>query len=229
MTFYIVPVVEGQTETGCIERFLQRVWTELLAAPDRLQVLLPSRGKRDALINSDCPELAEKVNEAISKLTQRLRRDSSGRGLLLLLLDAEKDCPATLAPRLLQAAKTARGDADIVCVLAKRMFENWIAAGASSLAGVNGLPPDLKTPDRPEDRSGSKWLDDQLRKVNRGRKYKKTVDAREFVAKMNLAECRADSPSFDKLCRELEARLPPKETPPSPNATESETIPPPQS
>jgi hypothetical protein len=92
MTFYIAPIVEGQTEAGCIERLLQRVWTELLAAPLRLQVLLPSRCKRDALINPDCPNLAKKVEEAYSKLAQRLRRDPSGRGVLLLLLDAEGDC-----------------------------------------------------------------------------------------------------------------------------------------
>ena len=55
MTFYVVPIVEGQTEAGCIERLLQRVWKELLGARLRLQVLLPSRGKRDALIDPENP------------------------------------------------------------------------------------------------------------------------------------------------------------------------------
>ena len=30
MTLYIVPIVEGHTEQGCIERLLHRVWVELL-------------------------------------------------------------------------------------------------------------------------------------------------------------------------------------------------------
>src|SRR5262249_3435824 len=156
-----------QTEAGCVERLLQRVWTELLAGPVRLQVLAPSRGKRDALISPAGTDLADKIKEAYLKLSRRLRRDSSGRGLLLLLLDAEGGCPAELAPRLLQTARLARSDTDIACVLAKRMFENWIVAGASTLAGVNGLPDPLRPPDNPEDCSGTAWLDQQLRSQKR--------------------------------------------------------------
>lgn len=44
--------------------------------------------------------------------------------MLLLLLDAESDCPAELAPRLLTAVRQTRSDADIACVLAKRELEN---------------------------------------------------------------------------------------------------------
>jgi hypothetical protein len=208
MTFYIVPIVEGQTEAGCIECLLQRLWAELLAAPLRLQVLAPSRGKRDALIHPERPDLARKVEEAHAKLAPRLRRDPSGRGLLLLLLDAEGDCPKELAPRLLATARQVRGDADISCVLAKRMLENWIVAGASTLAGVNGLPDPLPPRDQFEDRGGAAWLEAQLRSRNKARKYKKTADAEAFVRVMALQECRDNSPSFDKLCRELEARLP---------------------
>jgi hypothetical protein len=218
MTFYIVPIVEGQTEAGCIEGLLQRVWTQLLAAPLRLQVLAPSRGKRDALVNPQCPDLAQKVEEAHAKLAQQLRRNSSARGLLLLLLDAEGDCPKELAPRLLEAARRVRGDADIACVLAKRMLENGIVAGASTLAGVNDLPDPLPARDHFEDRSGAAWLEAQLRSKSKARKYKKTVDAAVFVREMDLQECRDNAPSFDKLCCELTRRLPqpPETAPPAP-------------
>jgi hypothetical protein len=207
VTFYIVPIIEGQTEAGCIERLLQRVWLELLAAPFRLQVLPPSRGKRNALVDPAKPDLAKKVEEAHAKLAQRLRSEPSSRGVLLLLLDAERDPPCQLGPRLLNAAKAIRSDADISCVLAKRMLENWIVAGASTLAGVNGLPDPLPARDQFEERSGVAWLDAQLRSRGKARKYKKTADAELFVRAMNLRECRANSPSFDKLCRELENRL----------------------
>jgi hypothetical protein len=75
VTFYVVPIVEGQTEVGCIERLLQRVWTELLTAPIRLQVLPASRGKRDALINPKHPDFTDKIEEANAKLARRLRHD----------------------------------------------------------------------------------------------------------------------------------------------------------
>jgi hypothetical protein len=212
MTFYIAPIVEGHTEAGCIERLLQRIWTELIAGPMRLQVLLPSRGQRDGLIGSSGTVLADKVGEAFLKLGQRLRRDAEGRGLLLLLLDAEDDCPAELGPRILAAARSFRRDADLACVLARRMLENWIVAGASTLAGVNGLPDRLPPREQFEDLRGANWLEQQLRSRNRTRKYKKIEDAELFVQKMDLHECRRNAPSFDKLCRELESRLPPPAT-----------------
>jgi hypothetical protein len=207
MTFYIVLIVEGQSEAGCMERLLQRIWIELLAAPHRLQVLPASRGKRDALVDPAKSDLTKKVEEAHAKLARRLRGDLTSRGVLLMLLDAEGDCPAELAPRLLAAARTVRSDADIACVLAKRMLENWIVAGASTLAGVNGLPDPLPARDQFEERSGVAWLETQLRSHNKARKYKKTADAKAFVSAMALQECRDNSPSFDKLCRELETRL----------------------
>ena len=86
------------------------------------------------------------------------------------------------------------------------MIENWFKAAASSLAGVNGLPQDLSTPEVPETGSGAGWLDKQLRRVCQTRKYKKVVDALVFVEKMDLRLCRANSRSFDKLCRELAKR-----------------------
>jgi hypothetical protein len=215
VTLYLVPIVEGQTEVGCIERLLQRVWTELLVAPVRLQVLPASRGKRDALINPYHPDFTAKIEEAYAKLARRLRHDSSGqgRGMLLLLLDAEKDCPAELASRLLEAAIRIRSDASIACVMPKRMLENWIVAGASTLAGINGLPDPLPPRDKFEDRSGAGWLEAQLRSKSKARKYKKPDDAEVFVRAMDLQECRGNAPSFDKLCRELEARLQPPEPP----------------
>ncbi len=209
MTLYVVPIVEGQTEVGCIERLLQRIWVELLTAPVRLQVLPASRGKRDALVNPRHADFTAKIEEAYLKLARQLRHDSTGQGqgLLLLLLDAETDCPAELGPRLLGAATQFRPDAPVACVLAKRMLENWIVAGASTLAGVNGLPNPLPPRDQFEDRSGVAWLETQLRSQNKARKYKKTADAEVFVRAMDLRECRANAPSFDKLCRELAVRL----------------------
>ena len=210
MTLYVAPIVEGHSEQQCLERLLQRLWLELLGRSERLQVLEPSRPKRDALIHPDGKALGGKVQEAFAKLSQKVRTDSDGRGLVLILLDAERDCPKELAPRLLESARKARSDADIACVLAKWMFENWFVAGASTLAGVNGLPDPLPPRNQFEDRSGVAWLTSQLRAKDATRAYKKRIDAETFVRAMNLSECRGNSPSFDKLCRELEKRLPPR-------------------
>jgi hypothetical protein len=209
MTLYIVPVVEGQTEQGCVERLLHRVWHELLCRPERLQVVETFRGHRDALVNATGVVLTDTVRKAFVKLKAKAKKDAGAQLLVLILLDAESDCPAQLAPRLLEVGRKALPEGTPVsCVLAKRMLENWIVAGASTLAGVNDLPDSLPARDQCEERSGAAWLEAQLRSKNKSRKYKKTVDAEAFVRAMALQECRDNAPSFDKLCRELEARLP---------------------
>jgi hypothetical protein len=219
MNVYIAPIVEGQTERSCVERLLHRVWAQLLHRPERLQVLEPYRGHRDALVHPNGLVLTESVQKAFLKLQTKTRKDAPAWSLLLILLDAEDDPPCQLAPRLLATARQARPDAAIACVLAKRMFENWIVAGASTLAGVNGLPNSLQLPDDPETCHGAGWLGQQLRSRKRTRRYEKTVDALAFVQGMSLEQCRARSPSFDKLCRELAVPL---EQPPG-KATTTET------
>jgi hypothetical protein len=80
------------------------------------------------------------------------------------------------------------------------------------LKGVNGLPVDLAKSDDPEGKKlGKNWV-----RQNLSRKYKETVDQPRFAGRMDLTECRNSSPSFDKLCRELEARLPGARSTPTP-------------
>ena len=220
MTFYILPIVEGQTEQKCLEKILHRVWRELLGQLGHLQVIEPFRAQRDRLIDPKTAVLETTVQKALPKL--RAKAGTDDRLLMLILTDAEQDCPATLGPALLARAKAALpSEIDVSCVVAKRMLENWFVAGSSTLGGVGGLPESL--PSRRaacEDISGKNWLENQIRSVDPTRKYKETVDSLEFAKVVNLAECRANSPSFDKLCRELEARIPP----PEPTTSDEESI-----
>ena len=209
MTAFIAPIVEGQTEARSVERLLQWVWVELLSRTERLQVLQPTRCARDSFCHSDTTHLNAKVEEAFLKLREKLRRAPDGRGLLLVLLDSEDDCPAKLAPQLLAASQSVRSDVAIACVLAKRMFENWLVAGAGTLGGVSGLPDILPTHEDPESCHGAHWLREQKRLRQKNAKYTKTLDALEFVKKMDLHSCRLNTRSFRKLCSDLEARFSP--------------------
>jgi hypothetical protein len=217
MTLFVAPIVEGETEERCIKIILSRLWQNLLHAADRgtLAVLEPLPANRSSLVKDGHPELGQMVERAVRVLRSRLRHSSADRGLVLLLIDADEDCPATLGPQLLARARAARSDADIACVLARRELENWFKAAATSLAGVSGLPDDLSVPTNPEDSSGGTWLTRQKQRKDRRRKYTKPADAVELAKRMDLQQCRNNSPSFDKLCRELTLRLQPSETPPS--------------
>jgi Domain of unknown function (DUF4276) len=204
MTLFIGSIVEGETETQCVPAILKRIWYELLAQTEVVVPLPPARQSRDQLVNDAYDTLAANILKVSMQLQKKLKDKSNDRGVILILLDAEDDCPATLGPRLLVRASSARSDAKIACVLAKRSLENWIVAGAASLQGVNGLLAAAPIPEHAEEQSGVAWLKKQLATSDRSRSYSKVTDAKIFFRDINLAECRLNSPSFDKLCRELE-------------------------
>lgn len=199
MPLRVAVIVEGHGEFTAIRGLLNRIWYEHLNG-DGLEVLRPFRIPQGKILNED--GLKKAVDAAKIDLDRRPPDDF--RKLVIILIDSEGKPPCQLAPQLLLWANQARSDADIACVLPHIMFETWFVAAATSLAGQNDLPSHLTTPDKPEEnRLGKGWLKKQL-----PRKYIETVDQARFVGRMNLAECRANSPSFDKLCRELQKRMP---------------------
>ena len=196
-------IVEGHGEQESIRLLLNRIWFEHLRG-DSLEVIRPFRQPQGSLLTKE--GLTKAVAAVKIKLQQGL--PDGVRTLVLILIDAEGRCPKELAPELVGWALEARSDADVACVLPNPMFETWFAASAASLAGVNGLPLDLPLPDDPErNRLGKSWLKAYLPN------YSETVDQPRFTARIDLAQCRVRSASFDKLCRELAGRLPP--TPPA--------------
>lgn len=130
------------------------------------------------------------------------RRVSSDGGVLVLLdADDADDCPARLGPELLARCVAQRSDVSISVVLAKREFETWFLAAASSLAGRRGLAPDLRAPDEPEEVRGAKeWL---RRRMAVGATYSPTQDQPALTTLFDLNVARTASPSFDKCHREV--------------------------
>ncbi|GAG17177.1 unnamed protein product [marine sediment metagenome] len=126
--------------------------------------------------------------------------------MVLVLIDADKDPPCILGPELLASAREVDVRADVSCVLANIEYETWFVAAAKSLHELLKLPPDTQIPEDPETRRlGKAWINDHFR----GTKYSETIDQPRMTALMDLSRCRARSPSFDKLCRELEKRIGP--------------------
>lgn len=200
-------IVEGQGEYEAIRQLLERIWYELLQG-DFIEVLRPFRQPQGLLLK----EAGLKAAVDAVKIKLGPETPDGPRKLVLILVDAEDDCPREVAPQLLRWGREARSDADIACVMPCPMFETWFVAAAAFLAGVNGFPADLPAPPDPEVNGlGKGWVKRHL-----PRKYSETVDQPRFAARIDLAQCRQNSASFDKLCRELEARLSP------PPATQSE-------
>lgn len=195
-TLRIIPIVEGHGELDAVRILLTRTVQELLGGPYPL-VLAPIRQPRSKLIAKP-GELERAVSLGALKLRQR--SSEFERGLVLLLLDADDDRPCELAPRLL--ARMRREDVETACVLANPEYETWFVAAAPSLSRY--LLLDEAPADDPEARRLKKgWIERRFI----GGVYSPPVDQPRLTAAMDLALCRKTSPSFDKLCRELEMRL----------------------
>ena len=97
-------------------------------------------------------------------------------------------------------------DADATMPLVRSVeYETWFVAAADSLRERLSLAADEQVPENPEEsRTGKGWIQRHFRRKDQS--YSPTVDQPSLTTKMDLTLCRRRSPSFDKLCRELEKR-----------------------
>ena len=82
------------------------------------------------------------------------QRVGAGGGVLILL-DANGDCPARLGPALLERARAARPDRRIEVVIAKCEYEAWFLASIESIAGSRTLSGKTWLHRRPQSRSAA--------------------------------------------------------------------------
>ena len=185
----IAAIVEGHGEVEAVPILLRRI-APSVSPSLAVKVLKPIRIGRYKILK---PGELERAVELAARQTGR-------GGCILILLDAEDDCPAELGRVLLERAIDARRDRDIRVVLAKREYEAWFLAAANSIAGERGFGPLVSPPSDPESiRDAKGWLTARLPS---GQSYRETLDQPALTAIFDLATARS-APSFDKLWRDL--------------------------
>jgi hypothetical protein len=185
----MIPIVEGHGECDAVPELIHRIARDI--DPGFVpKVLKPLRVPSSKLQKPN--ELERTIKLAASKL--------GGAGGILVLIDCDDDCPATLGPALLAQARQVRADIPISVVLAKREFETWFLAAAESLQNKRSLPGTLASPDDPERIRGAKeWLSKQMPK---GFRYSETTDQAALTAAFDMQIARRLD-SFDKCYREI--------------------------
>jgi hypothetical protein len=178
----IVPIVEGHAEIGSIPILLRRLGITEVARPFRV--------KRNKIVKAG--ELERAVAQAV--------RDRENASAVLVILDADDDCPAVLGP-LLHARCTASTHLPSSVVLAKRELEAWFLGGIESLRGKRGISPDATWDRDPEEPRGAKQ---RVEEMMLGRSYLDTDDQPALMARLDISAARARCPSLDKLLRDLE-------------------------
>ena len=185
--------MEGHGEVESVPILIRRLATQEFGAPT-VRIFPPYRLPRGRILKPD--ELNKVVEFGGRKLAEH-----AGPGGILLLLDADSDCPAELGPQLLQQVRQSRPDILSAVVLANIEFEAWFLAAIRSLAGRGNVMAGREPPPNPEGIRGAKeYLERHY--FAPGRKYSPTVDQPALTRLMSLAEAQS-APSFEKLCREM--------------------------
>ena len=146
---------------------------------------------------------AEPDLENIVTLARRKLGQYDGDRAILILRDADDDCPAQAAPALLARAERVARPIPVSVVFAKSEYESWFLAAAQSLRGGRGIADDATAPDDPEAIRGAKEYLEQRCMLPRAT-YSPTVDQPALTGRFSFEEARQACPSFDKLWRDLE-------------------------
>lgn len=186
----IACIVEGDGEVRALPVLLRRL-AESRGIFD-LRIPPPIRVHRDQFIRRD-EEFRRKLLLATAK---------SDGGTVLILLDADDDCPVSLAVDLTRRALEVSGKSAVLAVVAQREYEAWFLAAAGSLAGKRGLQEGLAAAtDSDAVRNAKGWLSERMPK---GR-YHEVSDQPALSALFDIEQALAGSRSFRKFVKECVA------------------------
>ena len=138
------------------------------------------------------PKNANGKGRLIRRLEDFLRYAASEDGCvaILVLLDADEDCPVELGTELASRASSINLHVPTAVVCAKREYENWFLASDENFQGDA------------EEYSGAKqWLN---RRVVDGLTYKETKNQVRFSATMDIDAAYETSRSFRRLCNAVD-------------------------
>lgn len=185
----VVSIVEGDGEVAALPVLLRRVGEWL--TPERFFVIVPPiRVRRDRFLNKD-----EEFKRTLALAAAKCNED----GWILILLDADDDCPAQFGQTVLRRAQECITHRRVSVVFANREYEAWFVGAASSLDGKRGFAFLGKDSDRCDSIRGAKeWMSQH---IPAGR-YREITDQPAFSALVDLNLVHENSRSFKKLCAE---------------------------
>jgi hypothetical protein len=190
----VAPIVEGHGEVPALPVLLRRISGEL-GWP--MRIAQPYRAPRAKIASP----------AQLAALVGSVSAGAAGGGGVLVLLDADDDCPVELRRSLDEAARGSFANTEVV--LANREFEAWFLASMPTLRShptVRSDPVFAADPDQPR---GAK---ERLEKLMTER-YRETVHQAKFCNLIDLEMTWRNSRSFRRLVSALQ-RLLEVESPP---------------
>ena len=185
----LASIVEGDGEVAALPVLLRRL-AQWRGAAGHVDVLPPIRVYKDRFLNRP-DEFSRHLKLAAAKC--------GDAGWILILLDADDDCPAQKGAMVLAQAQAIIPHRRIAVVLANREYEAWFIAAAESLNGCRGFQSHANDaqidPEMPRNAKG--WVRERMPAG-----YGETTDQPAFSARLDLDLAHQRSRSFRKLCSE---------------------------
>lgn len=176
----LAAIVEGHAEMQSIPILMRRLG---------IDVVKPFRVKRNRVV---------KPGE-LERAIQLTLMDRENVSAVLVLLDADDDCPAELAPQLLERCARV-SPVPVSVVFAVRELEAWFLGSVESLRGQRGIRGDATYEADPEAPRGAK---ERLEGLMNGT-YVDVADQPALMASLDIDAARRRCASLDKLLRDLD-------------------------
>ncbi len=146
-----------------------------------------------------------KNRSKLEKEIERFLRHAQNKtdcGGILVLVDADNDCPVTLFREMSQRCKQSGVTVPVQVVYACREYESWFLASLATIRGRNGIPESASLTGLAEAVTDpKKWLSDQMPD---GKAYKETAHQASFTNSVDLDMAYQNSRSFRRLCHALQ-------------------------
>jgi hypothetical protein len=192
----VASIVEGDGEVAALPVLLRRL-SQWRGPADHVDILTPIRVYKDRFLNRP---------EEFSRHLQLAAAKCGDSGWILILFDADDDCPAQRGQTVLAKARAIIPHRRVAVVLANREYEAWFIAAAGSLNGCRGfqcLAKDaLIDPESPRNAKG--WVRERMPAG-----YGETTDQPAFSALFDMVLTYERSRSFRKLCAEWDKNIAP--------------------
>jgi hypothetical protein len=189
----IQPIVEGYGEVAAVPILLRRLRDECQAFG--IEVNRPIRATRSQLVREDT--LKQRV---------KLARLQEHCGAILIIFDADDDCPRDLAPVVQNWANEESGQVPSAVVMANREYEAWFLASIESLRGRRRIRNDAASYLNPEVPRAAKHALEEC--MIEGANYSETVDQPALTAMFEMERAYARCRSFRRLVNAFGSLLP---------------------
>ncbi len=189
----VATIVEGDGEVAALPVLLRRlgVW---LSPALTFDIPPPIRVRRDQFLQRQ---------DVFERQVRLAGLRCAQPGWIMIVLDADDDCPRTLAEEIGRRARRVEPAIGVSVVVPNREYEAWFIAAADSLDGRRGfVRPPGALPDAESVRGAKQWMSRNVP----GGKYHEVRDQAAFSALMDLRQVRDGSRSFRKLCSDWTSR-----------------------